>query len=81
LTSYNYGNLPNLIKKQKPIWKGKRRNIRKGPTSNQETTPKNTNRPTRVTKEDNGDLPEAENDGVSMQPSSYLQYLQTTAFS
>jgi hypothetical protein len=36
-------------------------NIRKGPTSNQETTPKNANRPTRVTKEGSGDLQEAEN--------------------
>ncbi len=31
--------------------------MRKGPPSNQETTPKNTNRPTRVTKGDSGDLP------------------------
>jgi hypothetical protein len=61
LISANYGTLPNLIKKQKPIGKGKRRNIRIKPTSNQETTPKNTNRPRRVTKRDSGDLPKGEN--------------------
>lgn len=57
----NYGTLPNLIFKKKPIGKGKRRNIRIKPTSNQETTPKNTNRPRRVTKRDSGDLPKGEN--------------------
>ncbi len=48
-----YGTLQNLIKEQIPIQKRKGKNQKRGPTSNQERTPKNANAPTRATKESN----------------------------
>jgi len=48
-----YGTLPNLIFKKIPTQKGKGKKKKRGPTSNQERTPKNANAPTRATKESN----------------------------
>jgi hypothetical protein len=48
-----YGTLTNLIKEQIPTKKGRGKNKKRRPTSNQERTPKNANAPIRATKESN----------------------------
>ncbi len=53
--------LPNLIKLKTPIEKGKGRNNKKGPTSNQKTTPKNTNAQIGPIKKGNVDSPKVGN--------------------
>jgi hypothetical protein len=42
--------LPNLIFEKTPIWKGKGRNEKRGPTPNQETAAKSANAQTEVAK-------------------------------